>query len=255
MVNLLQVKPEEVELIRRDYAANGGWETFLSYEDPRQDILVGLLRLRRVSGAVGRPRPGAAAARGACCGGSGCGDVDQASLRLQTDAAAQSDGVSVRAGGVGVVQQDTEPQPGGSRQVLGVGGSAAASDAAQRSRPAAAHGGRGVGSGAEAQPELRGRCSIVRELHVYGTAVAVHARDNQQQQHQVQREPCRSRWYRYRALIFSTCSTVSTTVQMDACCAHIHCLVARILATFVQRFSHRGSSPAGYSHIARQASI
>ena len=42
------VAPEEVELVRRDYAANGGWETFLAYEDPRQDILVGLLRLRRL---------------------------------------------------------------------------------------------------------------------------------------------------------------------------------------------------------------
>jgi elongator complex protein 3 len=31
-----QVQPEEVELIRRDYSANGGWETFLAYEDPRQ---------------------------------------------------------------------------------------------------------------------------------------------------------------------------------------------------------------------------
>lgn len=29
--------------------ANGGWETFLSYEDPRQDILIGLLRLRKCS--------------------------------------------------------------------------------------------------------------------------------------------------------------------------------------------------------------
>ena len=46
------MNPEEVELIRRDYVANGGWETFLSYEDPRQDILVGLLRLRKVSGAA-----------------------------------------------------------------------------------------------------------------------------------------------------------------------------------------------------------
>ena len=27
--------------------ASEGWETFLSYEDPRQDILVGLLRLRK----------------------------------------------------------------------------------------------------------------------------------------------------------------------------------------------------------------
>jgi elongator complex protein 3 len=27
-----KIKPEQVELIRRDYYANGGWETFLSYE-------------------------------------------------------------------------------------------------------------------------------------------------------------------------------------------------------------------------------
>ena len=26
----------QVELIRRDYVANSGWETFLSYEDPEQ---------------------------------------------------------------------------------------------------------------------------------------------------------------------------------------------------------------------------
>lgn len=44
-----KVRPYEVELVRRDYTANGGWETFLSYEDPEQDILVGLLRLRKCS--------------------------------------------------------------------------------------------------------------------------------------------------------------------------------------------------------------
>ncbi|XP_018017437.1 elongator complex protein 3 [Hyalella azteca] len=44
-----KLKPEQVELIRRDYYANGGHETFLSYEDPVQDILVGLLRLRQAS--------------------------------------------------------------------------------------------------------------------------------------------------------------------------------------------------------------
>ena len=42
-----KVQPSKVELIRRDYAANGGWETFLSYEDPEKDILIGLLRLRK----------------------------------------------------------------------------------------------------------------------------------------------------------------------------------------------------------------
>ncbi|KAI3630879.1 hypothetical protein MIR68_003810 [Amoeboaphelidium protococcarum] len=42
-----KIKPDQVELVRRDYTANGGWETFLAYEDPLQDILIGLLRLRK----------------------------------------------------------------------------------------------------------------------------------------------------------------------------------------------------------------
>lgn len=49
-----KVRPYQVELIRRDYCANGGWETFLSYEDPEQDILIGLLRLRKCSDKVHR---------------------------------------------------------------------------------------------------------------------------------------------------------------------------------------------------------
>ncbi|KAL4819485.1 hypothetical protein BDW67DRAFT_154683 [Aspergillus spinulosporus] len=44
-----KIRPSQVELIRRDYTANGGWETFLAYEDPKQDILIGLLRLRKCS--------------------------------------------------------------------------------------------------------------------------------------------------------------------------------------------------------------
>jgi elongator complex protein 3 len=43
------ILPERVDLVRRDYTANGGWETFLAYEDPYQDILIGLLRLRKCS--------------------------------------------------------------------------------------------------------------------------------------------------------------------------------------------------------------
>ncbi|EDQ86036.1 uncharacterized protein MONBRDRAFT_38587 [Monosiga brevicollis MX1] len=50
-----RVRPFEVELIRRDYYANGGWETFLAYEDPEQDILIGLLRLRKCSDQTYRP--------------------------------------------------------------------------------------------------------------------------------------------------------------------------------------------------------
>nr|CAG4641518.1 EOG090X02DF [Eurycercus lamellatus] len=50
-----KLRPYQVELIRRDYTANGGWETFLSYEDPDQDILIGLLRLRKCSPETFRP--------------------------------------------------------------------------------------------------------------------------------------------------------------------------------------------------------
>jgi elongator complex protein 3 len=44
-----KIRPSQVELVRRDYVANGGWETFLAYEDPKQDILIALLRLRQCS--------------------------------------------------------------------------------------------------------------------------------------------------------------------------------------------------------------
>lgn len=50
-----KVTPENVELVRRDYTANGSWETFLAYEDPKQDILIGLLRLRKLGKTVFRP--------------------------------------------------------------------------------------------------------------------------------------------------------------------------------------------------------
>jgi elongator complex protein 3 len=43
------VLPETIDLVRRDYVASEGWETFLSYEDTQQDILIGLLRLRKCS--------------------------------------------------------------------------------------------------------------------------------------------------------------------------------------------------------------
>ena len=33
-----KLRPDQIELIRRDYFANDGWETFLAYEDPIQVI-------------------------------------------------------------------------------------------------------------------------------------------------------------------------------------------------------------------------
>lgn len=92
-----RIRPQDIELLRRDYAANGGWETFLSYEDPEADILVGLLRLRKCS------------------------------------------------------------EDGTFRKEL-------------------------VG--------MDGGCSLVRELHVYGTAAPVHSRDPKKFQHQVREASC-----------------------------------------------------------------
>ena len=50
-----RINPDQVELIHRDYTANNGWQTFLSYEDPVADILIGLLRLRKISDVAFRP--------------------------------------------------------------------------------------------------------------------------------------------------------------------------------------------------------
>ncbi|RKP26959.1 elongator complex protein 3, partial [Syncephalis pseudoplumigaleata] len=106
-----KVKPEKVELIRRDYTANGGWETFLSYEDPEQDILIGLLRLRKCSPETFRPE-----------------------LLTRHIAGATPDH-----------GKSTGPLPPASE---------------------------------------REQCSIVRELHVYGSVVPVHSRDPTKFQHQ-----------------------------------------------------------------------
>ena len=40
--------------ISKKRARNGGWVTFLSYEDPKQDTLVGLLRLRKLTKNAGK---------------------------------------------------------------------------------------------------------------------------------------------------------------------------------------------------------
>jgi len=40
---------ENVELVRRDYKASGGKEIFLSFEDTKKDIIIGLLRLRELN--------------------------------------------------------------------------------------------------------------------------------------------------------------------------------------------------------------
>lgn len=40
------IRPEKIDLLREEYKASGGKEIFLSFEDEKNDILIGLLRLR-----------------------------------------------------------------------------------------------------------------------------------------------------------------------------------------------------------------
>ncbi|KAH8829204.1 histone acetyltransferase ELP3 [Flagelloscypha sp. PMI_526] len=108
-----KVRPSSVELLRRDYTANGGWETFLSYEDPEKDILVGLLRLRK-------------------CSEDGTFRPELVRRRVRYSWRDEETGET----------EDVEEEMG---------------------------------------------CSIVRELHVYGTAVPVHGRDPTKFQHQPER--------------------------------------------------------------------
>lgn len=129
--------------MRRDYAANGGWETFLSYEDPAQDLLIGLLRLRKVGAVLVWQEQRACVLR--------C----RVTLPDLMHALRYPD---AHRAGIGT-------------------------DRALHSRTSNLHP-FGQVTGTERQPELQGRCSIVRELHVYGTAVAVHARDASKYQHQ-----------------------------------------------------------------------
>lgn len=50
-----EIDPENIQLVRRDYDAGDGREIFLSFEDPRLDVIFGFLRLRVPSDASHRP--------------------------------------------------------------------------------------------------------------------------------------------------------------------------------------------------------
>ncbi len=51
----IEPDPEDIGLVIERYRASGGEELFLSFEDVKRDILIGLLRLREPSGMAHRP--------------------------------------------------------------------------------------------------------------------------------------------------------------------------------------------------------
>jgi elongator complex protein 3 len=54
MASGIQPRTEDIKIVREDYTASGGTEIFLSFEDVKQDILIGLTRLR-IPGKPFRP--------------------------------------------------------------------------------------------------------------------------------------------------------------------------------------------------------
>ena len=181
----MQVKPEEVELVRRDYCANGGWETFLAYEDVRQDILVGLLRLRRCFGPVRTPHHTcsfplctALLIRRCLCICLPLGACPwQLGLLSLLCAALQDPKLPPLHAASGCLALHVCCEVGCVKWTW------------PQMCQAAVRTAQGAGPPAERQAGLRGRSSVVRELHVYGTAVAVHARDAGKHQHQVRPRP------------------------------------------------------------------
>ena len=232
-VSAPQVRPEEVELIRRDYTANGGWETFLEYGDPRQVGGRQTLALGAVVIAVAGCRRHRSPWDQAGTPGGHARSSPAASflaVRQHGPVAPPSAPSVAPPSTVLWHPPSTVPwHPPPSLQDILVG--------LLRLRKVA-------GPDAQRQPELRGRCSVVggsctrsacrastlaahaaplvlvvlaanqrtqsdlpvaclrsslcsvatahlphdaqvRELHVYGTAVAVHARDSSKFQHQV----------------------------------------------------------------------
>lgn len=122
--------------MRRDYVANGGWETFLAYEDTEQDILVGLLRLRKCARTTFRPELRPELPANAVC-------VVPISEDVSREGEKEGDHNS-EAGAI----------------VDGIKNCSSSSSL-----------------------DFCG-CSIVRELHVYGSVVPVSARDPTKFQHQ-----------------------------------------------------------------------
>ena len=156
-----RINPDQVELIRRDYTANGGWETFLSYEDPVADILIGLLRLRKCSTNSFRPEVvNTSTSKGGFNSGTrGSGE----SKGSDSDAPAFT--------------RDTWAQYGD----LCGGAQGAAYESGANANASSST------STSGDYPVKAGTChsSIVRELHVYGSAVPLSGRDPTKFQHQV----------------------------------------------------------------------
>ncbi|RTG84368.1 elongator complex protein 3, partial [Schistosoma bovis] len=181
-----RVKPYQVELVRRDYVANGGWETFLAYEDPYQDILIGLLRLRKCSLQTFRPE---LIATKRINSGDDDDDVQgnkDPRCSIVRELHVYGSAVPVAARDPTKFQHQTFLAYEDPYQDILIGLLRLRKCSLQTFRPELIATKR-INSGDD-DDDVQGnkdpRCSIVRELHVYGSAVPVAARDPTKFQHQ-----------------------------------------------------------------------
>eukprot|EP00770_Monocercomonoides_exilis_P007124 MONOS_7086.1-p1 / transcript=MONOS_7086.1 / gene=MONOS_7086 / organism=Monocercomonoides_exilis_PA203 / gene_product=histone acetyltransferase-related / transcript_product=histone acetyltransferase-related / location=Mono_scaffold00235:21392-23931(+) / protein_length=589 / sequence_SO=supercontig / SO=protein_coding / is_pseudo=false len=162
-----RVKPERVELIRRDYTASDGWETFLAYEDPQQDILVGLLRLRKCASRTFRKE--LISEKNINVKTKKEHSVSNKSMMNLTNCWDDNDSEEE-------IEEENEYLNGNkiyeNENGLGVDdGNSIKAESSSTDKQ--------IPFSCEHEPQ-----SIVRELHVYGQVVSIHTRDTKQFQHQ-----------------------------------------------------------------------
>ena len=166
-----RIRPEEVELVRRDYVANGGWETFLAYEDPKQDILIALLRLRKCTGSA------SASDRDGDSTTSDNDNNNKNSINTST-----STRYTTRPPSTSTATLSHHFTSSSSSTFSDITTPSSSSSSPPSSSSPSNSSGRYTFRPELTHPNLP--TSLVRELHVYGSAVPVHARNPRKFQHQ-----------------------------------------------------------------------
>ncbi|RVE41643.1 hypothetical protein evm_013706 [Chilo suppressalis] len=190
----------EIELVRRDYYANKGWETFLSYEDVKQDVLIGLLRLRKCSNETFRKelvkqeensKNGSIKTEGDCIKIEGyriktegdyiksegdCINLSEGRINSEVDYITLSEGRINQSEGRIKTKEDCIKIEGGCIKTEGdcinlSEGQINPSEVNTNSHHFSIH------------SSKSSNASIIRELHVYGTAVGIDQKEGSKFQH------------------------------------------------------------------------
>ncbi|ELA46893.1 ELP3 family histone acetyltransferase [Vavraia culicis subsp. floridensis] len=173
------IVPKEITMVRRDYMANNGWETFISFEDVQSDILIGLLRLRKCSTDTFRKELLAAGRMDSMsCGHAEIKTLDDQSWKRNVLYHKRSVNVS---NDLEERSRLADKYPAGARNtaIKAEGGCTGGNlrDRIKNAQPF------DFAAYAQLKEIKNSNASIIRELHVYGVAVPVDKQKNECFQH------------------------------------------------------------------------